>query len=466
LKKLANDRIQFVDSIDVDETEIAASCLSVDEEKCNASSYCFYSRGECGLNLPKMNLVTSEIDNSVLYYSKLADEMVRYNRIKTFLFQHKNYLLFDTLNYNLRDNEMIVLQSILTQTYFANLIPSKHNIRLMNAYDTANPAEAFRKKPPLEMKNILKMSSQVEIVPDRVPIKYLGLKQCLLTGSIEITYPPTPYATFQFASDVIRLTINVSLTTNEIRDKLAELYNNYAIKYKIQIANILIQQGKKTFGSYIKAGTLEIKNMVYTEGYYLTNLDIWLLLEHYQIHSLLISHKHLLETNYNAKQFCFYTNVENENSELEPFLMIVNSAIKIETPPSYKYVEMDGNIQIAVNDLRGCISEMYTAISQIITIENYIKTFKPILTTKYVKKKPGYVDAPHQASMDSDSEKELELEPEPIRLNITDTLQVPDLAQTPHEHVRTARTRKNGTTKKAEHRHKSHAKKPSSASDS
>jgi hypothetical protein len=377
-----------------------------------------------------MNLVTSEIDNSVLYYSKLADEMVRYNRIKTFLFQHKNYLLFDTLNYNLRDNEMIVLQSILTQTYFANLIPSKHNIRLMNAYDTANPAEAFRKKPPLEMKNILKMS------------------------------------TFQFASDVIRLTINVSLTTNEIRDKLAELYNNYAIKYKIQIANILIQQGKKTFGSYIKAGTLEIKNMVYTEGYYLTNLDIWLLLEHYQIHSLLISHKHLLETNYNAKQFCFYTNVENENSELEPFLMIVNSAIKIETPPSYKYVEMDGNIQIAVNDLRGCISEMYAAISQIMTIENYIKTFKPILTTKYVKKKPGYVDAPHQASMDSDSEKELELEPEPIRLNITDTLQVPDLAQTPHEHVRTARTRKNGTTKKAEHRHKSHAKKPSSASDS
>jgi hypothetical protein len=460
LKKLTSDRVQFVDSIEVDGSEIASSCLSVDEEKCNANPSCFYSRGVCGLNLPRINLITPDIDNSVLYYSKLADEMVRYNRIKTFLFQHKNYLLFDTLHYNLRDNEMIILQSLLTQAYFANLVPSKHNIRLMNAYDTANPAEAFKKRPPMAMKDILRITNEVEIVPDRIPIKYVGLKECLLTGSLEITYPPTPYATFQFARDIIRLTINESLSMNEIRDKLAELYYTYADKYKIQIANILIQQGKKTFGSFIKAGTLEIKNMVYTEGYYLTNLDIWLLLDHYKIHSLLISHKHLLETNYNEKQFCFYADVEDE--EPGPFLMIVNSAIKIETPPSYKYIETGGEMQLNIEDLRGCISEMYSAVSQLIGIEQYVRSFKPILTTKYVKKRPGYMDAPHQ----EEPETEVEEMGEPVKINITDKLQIPDLGQTPNEPARKARTRKNGIAKQAEHRHKPHTKKHSPKSDS
>jgi hypothetical protein len=150
--------------------------------------------------------------------------------------------------------------------------------------------------------------------------------------------------------------------------------------------------------------------------------------------------------------------------------MIVNSAIKIETPPSYKYVETDKEIQLNIEDLRGCMTEMYSAVSQIISIEQYVKSFKPILTTKYVKKRPGYRDAPHQAEVsDSDGEGEGDGEKEegePIKLNITDTLKIPDLAQTPSEPMRKARTRKNGTTKKAEHRHKPHTKKLSSASDS
>ena len=462
LKKLTSNRIQFVDSIEVDGSEIAASCLSVDEEKCTANPSCFYSNGRCGLSIPKMNLISPEIDNSVLYYSKMADEMVRYNRIKTFLFQHKNYLLFDTLTYKLRYNEMIILQSLLTQAYFANLVPSKHNIKLMNAYDTANPAEAFRKKPPISMHEILHESGEeADIVPDQIPIKYVWLKQCLQTGSLEITYPPTPYGTFQFASDIIRLTINESLTSNEIRDKLAELYNKYAARYKIQIANILIQQGKKTFGSYIKAGTLEIKNMVYTEGYYLTNLDIWLLVDHYKIQTLLISHKHLLETNYNEKAFCFYANEEGEGGE-ESFLVIINSAIKLETPPSYKYVETDRNIQIVIEDLRGCIPEMLSAISQVMAIEQYVSTFKPILTTKYVKKQPGYRDA---AQAVDEEEEENQNEEQPVKINITDTLEVPDLAQTPVVQIKAVKTRRN-VNKQAEHRHKPHPKKKQSSSSS
>ena len=469
LKKLTNDRVQFVDSIDIGENEIASSCLSVNEDKCNAHPSCFYSRDKCGLSLPRMSLVSPEIDNSVLYYSKMADEMVRYNRIKTFLFQHKNYLLFETLSYNLNESEMIILQSLITQAYFANLIPAKHNIRLMNAYDTANPAEAFKKKRPMTMHEIMHAPVDVVIVPDKLPIKYVSLKECLHTGSLEITYPSSAYATFQFASDIIRLTINVSLGMNEIRDKLAELYDEYSKKYKIQIANILIQQGKKTFGSYIKAGTLEIKHMVFTEGYYLTNMDIWLLLDHYKIQSLLISHKHLLETNYNSKEFCLYAE-DAETSENPSFLMIVNSAIKIETPPSYKYVEYDGNLMLSFDDLNDCVPDMLDAVFNKIEIEEYIASFKPIMTTKYVKKQPGFRQArqqeqEEQEQEDQEQEDQEQEQEEPVAINITDKLIVPDLAQTPVDNDNVKIKTKRRGVKKAETRHKPHTKKVAKSSD-
>jgi hypothetical protein len=200
--------------------------------------------------------------------------------------------------------------------------------------------------------------------------------------------------------------------------------------------------------------------MVYTEGYYLTNLDIWLLVDHYKIQTLLISHKHLLETNYNEKAFCFYANEGGEGEE--SFLVIINSAIKLETPPSYKYVETDRNIQIVIEDLRGCIPEMLSAISQVMAIEQYVSTFKPILTTKYVKKQPGYRDA---AQAVDEEEEENQNEEQPVKINITDTLEVPDLAQTPVVQIKAVKTRRN-INKQAEHRHKPHPKKKQSSSSS
>jgi hypothetical protein len=478
LKELTNERIQFVDSVDIDENEIVASCLSVEEEdKCVKSPMCFYSDTGCGLNIPKKNLLSPDTDNETLYYSKMADEMVRYNRIKTFIFQRKNYLLFETLGYNLREDEIIILQSLITQKYFENLVPSKQNARLGNAYDTANPKESYKRRE-ITMEDII--NPNIDIVPTQGPIKYAELKHCMPVRGVEITYPATISATFQFAIDIIHRITNENLTQNQIRDKLSEIYSVYSNKYKIQIANILIQQGKKTFGSYIRAGTLEIKHMIYTEGYYLTNLDMWLLLDHYNIQSILISHKLLLETAYETKEFCLFVNEEEGHDNLS-FVFIINSAIKIETPPMFKYVELEGNPEISMDDIQeSCASEFYACISNKVEIEDYIKSFKPILTTKYVKKQPGLrqplsssssgndkdsgdkdKDSGDKDSGDKDSGDKDSGDKEEEKIKTK--MDIPNLGATQISDIAPKPTRRK-YTKKAENRHKKHIKTKKSSS--
>ena len=51
----------------------------------------------------------------------MADELIRYNRIRSFIFKPQSYLSFGQVKYNLRDNEIIILEDMLTQEFFDNL---------------------------------------------------------------------------------------------------------------------------------------------------------------------------------------------------------------------------------------------------------------------------------------------------------------------------------------------------------
>lgn len=78
--------------------------------------------------------------NEPIYFGRMADELIRYNRIKSFMLQPQIYLSFGNIGYNLRENEIILLQSSLTQEYFDNLIPSVTNKYVKyNSYDETEP---------------------------------------------------------------------------------------------------------------------------------------------------------------------------------------------------------------------------------------------------------------------------------------------------------------------------------------
>jgi hypothetical protein len=142
LRRLVEDMVIFVKDYDyklINELTICAMNKTADKCNANAPLCAFTINGKCQLIIPKENLLTKS-DNEKNYFLKMADELIRYNRIKSFMFEKQTYLSFGKVDYNLYDDEFIILQSLITQEYFEELIPTKQNKFIKyNSYDEAKP---------------------------------------------------------------------------------------------------------------------------------------------------------------------------------------------------------------------------------------------------------------------------------------------------------------------------------------
>ena len=118
-----------------------SGCIYKDDTECSKKKYCMRENGGlCKLLLPERNLMYPSIDNSIAYYGKLTDEIIRYERVKLFIFEPTKYLTFQETKYELRDNEIILLESLITQEYFENLVPVDPNPFAINThFYTINP---------------------------------------------------------------------------------------------------------------------------------------------------------------------------------------------------------------------------------------------------------------------------------------------------------------------------------------
>jgi hypothetical protein len=125
LKMLGQRSIQFVEMSpsvlkNIYEQKSALSCVTERGSSCKKYAYCFSveaaaapsETGECGLYIPKRNLVDGS-NNENNYYVRLADELLRYKRIRAFMLYPNKYLTFDSISYNLKENEMLLLDADL-----------------------------------------------------------------------------------------------------------------------------------------------------------------------------------------------------------------------------------------------------------------------------------------------------------------------------------------------------------------
>jgi hypothetical protein len=94
------------------EQKSALSCVTERGSSCKKLAYCFSidDAAVCGLYIPKRNLV-DDSDNEHNYYIRLADELLRYRRIRAYMLHPNKYLTFDSISYNLKDNEMLLLDA-------------------------------------------------------------------------------------------------------------------------------------------------------------------------------------------------------------------------------------------------------------------------------------------------------------------------------------------------------------------
>jgi len=134
IRKLMKDSVNFVDNIEpsVKKKLIQKSNCTTN---CEIKSYCLMEKNK--ICIPKIHLI-SGVDNEILYFSRAADELVRYKRIQLFLLEPKRYLNITNVELSILDNEILILSSVLNDTYFDSLELYNNNKYVKNiTYENA-----------------------------------------------------------------------------------------------------------------------------------------------------------------------------------------------------------------------------------------------------------------------------------------------------------------------------------------
>jgi len=94
-------------------------------DNCLSEPYCLLmgENDKCQFIIPRFNLINKS-ENENIYYTKMADELIRYKRIRLFMLYPDNYLHISNTEYNIQENtEFIIPKSELNKDYFNHLEP-------------------------------------------------------------------------------------------------------------------------------------------------------------------------------------------------------------------------------------------------------------------------------------------------------------------------------------------------------
>jgi hypothetical protein len=395
LRELVGDKIQFIgDENYYKLINEVSTCIVKDNDKCkDTPNLCMVTEtGKCNLILPEKNLITDK-QNEPIYFGRMADELIRYNRIKSFMLQPQIYLSFGNIGYNLRENEIILLQSSLTQEYFDNLIPSVTNKYVKyNSYDETEPI--ITQTYDNNIRSLDEAIGQTnEVVCDKVKKNHITSslwKKCFPENYIEIEYSKHKFCTFNFIIDLIEKKTGKKYGINEIKNELYDEYKQYITNdaTRDKIVDILIIEGKKTLGDQVIAGTLSFANFIYTDNYFLTTFDLWLLVNRFKIPTIFICQKFILQTKYQNHEFVGYGDFNDE------FAFVILPGFRAENIPNFKIIQSDkGDVFISLNVIiEECLINIQNAIRNKISIQEYLDEFFMPPKTTYKKKNPLLIE--------------------------------------------------------------------------
>ena len=139
--------------------------------------------------------------------------------------------------------------------------------------------------------------------------------------------------------------------------------------------DILILEGK-LFGNQVKAETLQFDDFIYASNYFLTTLDLWILVNKYQIPTIFISYKkNILQTNYAKQIFVGYSTPDYMNDSY--VFMVTPELTDKSVAPKFKLIiDESNNYFIPITNLHDdCIDKVRNAIDNKLDINEYLDTF-------------------------------------------------------------------------------------------
>jgi len=346
LRKLVGDKVIFTQDYDIgkiNKNSDISACMMNAANKCLIKNSCKTNPDNniCQLVIPKYNLISNSNNNEEYYYDKMADEIIRYNRIKSFMFEPQTYLSFNNLGYNLTDNEVVMIQSLLTSEYFDTLIPAVLNKYVKyNNYDTVEPqmTQVYDNRVQLNDTNI---NNDV----DNELVEYVPKMKDKITSGVWKKSFPSSYSELSYDNgfylliDIIKKATSQNLTTNQIRLDLLHEYASYFKQngdYETKILDVLALEGKKLLVQQVREKLITFTNFIYNGDYFISNLDICLILQKYKIPSFFISTKPICQNKYTNNAYVIYGETNDK------FCFIVTSPLtRGEKTTTYKLVQND-----------------------------------------------------------------------------------------------------------------------------
>jgi len=276
---------------------------------------------ECKINIPQVNLINN-LDNETVYFARISDEMIRFNRVKSFIFDPDIYLSFLKINYDLHDDEIILMYSSifgkgyldyleyepsnkyvannvfdimlpdpLTSQKYSNVLENKKiNMSDIKQVNTLLDSSTYSDNVVNTMKESKKESVNIDICSTKISSLDVKLAKFFPENYRSKEYERNNNCGIQLLYDILKDN-EINLSKSEIMNEIFKMYQHFMENYEARIFDILKSQEKEDQIGKIEKNIITFEDYIMSEEYFITELDILLLSIRFNIDVLLIPNK-------------------------------------------------------------------------------------------------------------------------------------------------------------------------------
>ena len=160
-------------------------------------------------------------------------------------------------------------------------------------------------------------------------------------------------------------------------------------RFQQQIVDILIFEGKKTLGDQVKAETLSFSSFIYTDSYFITPFDMWLLVQKYKIPTIFVSQTPIkILTSGKHRSFLAHGDAKDK------FVFIVVPGLRPQNVPNFKLIETNKqDVFISLDNVKGeCLENIHSAFDNEVSIEDFLSNFKRPVANQVISRPDGDSD--------------------------------------------------------------------------
>ena len=361
LHELIDDHIEFVNykTINVDKIDKVLAC----GKDCGGEkkSYCISKDGgKCVLLIPNKHLISGN-NNETIYFHRIADEMLRYKHIREYLFTEGTFLIIEQLDYDLHNDEIVLLHDLLFKEYIeSGDLPITNPYIKHNTHNDAQPSDRVVDMEEKQMsdRTIAKKADEQPQQPDRkegdIPMlckietteigahdKLYKLFHNKSSKRFTMKHEGHINCGYELIAKIIADFTKKRMEISEIKRVLVDLYRKDWAENEDLYIITMRNQGKKDIVKTMISKNVTLNTLIASDNYYVSNLDLFLIAKHFKLPMVVTSGTRLKENgqllmtiNYDDNNAFYYVVKQHGivNNEVQRYSLLINEteAIRID----------------------------------------------------------------------------------------------------------------------------------------